>query len=93
VVRGDTSDLEIQANEMLRTREQLEALLVRHTGRSAEQVTADLERDKIFGAEEAVAYGLADLLTTSRKAGSTSPGTGASGTGASGSTSPGTGSR
>lgn len=76
VVRGDTSDLEIQANEMLRTRDQLEALLVRHTGQPAERVSADLERDTIFDANAAVAYGLADALTTSRKGGNGSRGTG-----------------
>ncbi|SEG70598.1 ATP-dependent Clp protease, protease subunit [Actinacidiphila yanglinensis] len=67
VVQGDTSDLEIQANEMLRTREQLETLLVRHTGQPAERITADLERDTILDAESAVAYGLVDMMTTSRK--------------------------
>jgi ATP-dependent Clp protease protease subunit len=68
-VQGTTSDLEIQANEMLRTRAQLEELLVRHTGQGAERVRADIERDKIFDAEAAVAYGLVDRLTSSRKAG------------------------
>jgi ATP-dependent Clp protease, protease subunit len=66
-VRGDTSDLEIQANEMLRTREQLETLLARHTGRDREQIRADIERDRVLDAESAVAYGLADRLTSSRK--------------------------
>jgi ATP-dependent Clp protease protease subunit len=67
-VRGDTSDLEIQAREMLRTREQLETLLARHTGQDKERIAVDIERDKVFDAESAVAYGLVDRLTTSRKA-------------------------
>jgi ATP-dependent Clp protease protease subunit len=80
VVQGDVSDLEIQAKELLRTRERLEALLVRHTGQPAGKVAADLERDTIFDAPAAVAYGLVDVVTTSRKTG---PGTGgARGTGA-----------
>ena len=67
VVRGDTSDLEIQAREMLRTRETLESLLVRHTGQPAERISADIERDLFFDAQAAVDYGLVDRLTTSRK--------------------------
>ncbi|MER7792485.1 ATP-dependent Clp protease proteolytic subunit [Streptomyces sp. NPDC097640] len=66
-VQGTTSDLELQAKEMLRTRELLEELLVRHTGQSAERIRADVERDKIFDAAGAVAYGLVDRLTQSRK--------------------------
>ncbi|WP_328917574.1 MULTISPECIES: ATP-dependent Clp protease proteolytic subunit [unclassified Streptomyces] len=67
-VQGDVSDLEIQANELLRTREQLETLLVRHTGRELDQVRADIERDKVLDAQAAVDYGLVDRTTTSRKA-------------------------
>ncbi|CAG7658291.1 ATP-dependent Clp protease proteolytic subunit [Actinacidiphila bryophytorum] len=67
VVQGDVSDLEIQANELLRTRETLETLLARHTGQGLDRVRADIERDKVFDAEAAVAYGLVDRLTTSRK--------------------------
>ena len=67
VVQGDISDLEIQANELLRTRAQLETLLVRHTGQEAERVRTDIERDKVFDAQAAVDYGLVDRVTTSRK--------------------------
>ncbi|MEU6854854.1 ATP-dependent Clp protease proteolytic subunit [Actinacidiphila alni] len=67
VAQGDISDLEIQARELLRTREQLETLLVRHTGQDIERIRTDIERDKIFDAEGAVAYGLVDKATTSRK--------------------------
>ncbi|MDW6058224.1 ATP-dependent Clp protease proteolytic subunit [Streptomyces sp. FXJ1.4098] len=66
-VQGTTSDLELQAKEMLRTRALLEELLVRHTGQTAERIRSDIERDKIFNAEDAVAYGLVDRLTQSRK--------------------------
>ncbi|MFJ1584222.1 ATP-dependent Clp protease proteolytic subunit [Streptomyces sp. NPDC088197] len=67
VVQGPISDLEIQANELLRTREQLETLLARHTGQDIERIRTDIERDKVLDGEEAVAYGLVDKLTTSRK--------------------------
>ncbi|MBA6436024.1 MULTISPECIES: ATP-dependent Clp protease proteolytic subunit [Streptomyces] len=66
-VEGTTSDLEIQANELRRTQEMLEEMLVRHTGRSAERIRADIDRDKIFDAEGARAYGLVDEVTQSRK--------------------------
>ncbi|MFC4031765.1 ATP-dependent Clp protease proteolytic subunit [Streptomyces polygonati] len=66
-IQGQISDLEIQAHEMLRVREQLETLLSRHTGQDRERVGADIERDKVFDAEAAVAYGLADRLTAGRK--------------------------
>jgi len=66
-VRGQTSDLLIQAEELTRNREQLEAMLALHTGRSREQVAADIERDKILNAQEAVEYGLVDRVIPSRK--------------------------
>lgn len=65
-VRGQTSDLEIEAAEMQRTRDTLEELLSRYTGRAVDRVRADIERDRIFGAEEAVRYGLVDQLTVRR---------------------------
>ncbi|ASQ98529.1 ATP-dependent Clp protease proteolytic subunit [Streptomyces sp. 11-1-2] len=66
-VEGTTSDLQIQANELRRTQETLEQMLVRHTGQSAERIRADIDRDKIFDALGAVAYGLVDKVTQSRK--------------------------
>lgn len=66
-VQGTTSDLAIQAAEMLRTQRMLEEMLARHTGRTTERIRADIDRDKIFDAEAAVAYGLVDRLTQSRK--------------------------
>ncbi|MFG2133442.1 ATP-dependent Clp protease proteolytic subunit [Streptomyces sp. NPDC048751] len=73
-VQGQASDLAIQAAELIRTRERLEEMLVRHTGRTPEQVTADIERDKMLSAQEAVEYGLVDGLIPSRKASRTAPG-------------------
>ncbi|MFC9220065.1 ATP-dependent Clp protease proteolytic subunit [Streptomyces hygroscopicus] len=66
-VEGTTSDLQIQAEELRRTQAMLEEMLVRHTGRSAERIRSDLDRDKIFDAAGAVAYGLVDKITQSRK--------------------------
>ncbi|MGW3910484.1 ATP-dependent Clp protease proteolytic subunit [Streptomyces sp. NPDC005070] len=66
--QGRTSDLVIQAEELLRTRRTLAEMLVRHTGRSPERVAADLERDKILDAPAARAYGLIDRIVPSRRA-------------------------
>lgn len=68
-VRGQATDLEIQANEMLRTRDMLEELYVEHTGQPRERITADLERDTVFDTEDAIAYGMIDRATVSRKTG------------------------
>jgi ATP-dependent Clp protease protease subunit len=64
---GQTSDIEIQANEILRMRELLEKMIAEHTGKSIEQVSQDIERDKILTAEQAVEYGLIDQVIESRK--------------------------
>ncbi len=61
------SDLEIQANEILRMRDLMEQILSRHTGQTVEQVRADVERDKIFTAEQAKAYGIVDDVINTRK--------------------------
>lgn len=66
-IQGQTSDLAIQAAELQRTRALLEELLVRHTGQSPERIAADIERDKILSAPEALAYGLVDRIIPSRK--------------------------
>jgi ATP-dependent Clp protease protease subunit len=64
---GQASDLEIQANEILRMRALLEEMLARHSNRTLEQVREDIERDKILTAQEAVEYGLVDSVIESRK--------------------------
>ena len=65
---GQASDIELQAKEILRMRELLEVMLERHSIKSKEQISADIERDKILTAQEAVDYGLIDQVLTSRKA-------------------------
>ncbi|OMH36805.1 ATP-dependent Clp protease proteolytic subunit [Tersicoccus sp. Bi-70] len=64
---GQASDLEIQANEVMRMRTWLEDTLALHTSRTTEQVNVDIERDKILTAEQAKDYGLVDEVLTSRK--------------------------
>ena len=65
--QGSSTDLEIQAREIMRMREAMEGILARHTGRSRERVRQDIERDRFLTAEEAVEYGLIDEIITSRK--------------------------
>jgi ATP-dependent Clp protease protease subunit len=65
--RGQASDIEIQAKEMLRLREWLESTLSKHSNRSAAEVNRDIDRDKILTAPEALEYGLIDQVLTSRK--------------------------
>ncbi|WP_304451363.1 ATP-dependent Clp protease proteolytic subunit [Nocardiopsis sp. YSL2] len=67
-MHGQASDIEIQANEITRIRTQLETTLAHHTGRSVEQVSKDIERDKILTAEEAKDYGIIDFVLPYRKA-------------------------
>jgi ATP-dependent Clp protease protease subunit len=67
VVRGQTSDLEIYAAEVSRLRRQLEEALAEGTGQTLERIHADIERDLVLTADEAVAYGLADNIIASRK--------------------------
>ncbi|MEU0199652.1 MULTISPECIES: ATP-dependent Clp protease proteolytic subunit [unclassified Streptomyces] len=67
-IHGQASDLAIQADELTRIRTRMEELLARHTGRTPEQVGADIERDKILTAQEAVAYGLVDRVLPHREA-------------------------
>ncbi|OKL47451.1 ATP-dependent Clp protease proteolytic subunit [Boudabousia liubingyangii] len=67
-MRGQASDIEIMADEMDRMRAWLENTLAEHSGRSAEQVSRDIDRDKILTAQQALEYGLIDQVLESRKA-------------------------
>ena len=64
---GQASDIEIQANEVLRMRGWLEETLARHCERDVDLVRSDIERDKILTADQAVEYGLVDVILGSRK--------------------------
>ena len=65
--RGQASDIEIQAKEMLRIREWLETALSKHSKRSLEEIKKDIDRDKILTAQEALEFGFIDQVLTSRK--------------------------
>ncbi|WP_433658180.1 ClpP family protease [Nocardia sp. CA-128927] len=64
--QGTISDLALQAAEVMRIRSQTEAILSKHTGQSVEQLRKDTARDRVFTAQEAVEYGLADELIFTR---------------------------
>ncbi|MFF7392006.1 ClpP family protease [Streptomyces scabiei] len=67
--QGTVSDLALQAKEMVRIRAQVERVLARHTGREVAELRTDMDRDKVFTAEEAVDYGLADEVLSRRPVG------------------------
>jgi len=64
---AQASDIEIQANELIRIREWLEQALAHHTGQPIERVRKDIERDKILTAQQAAEYGIVDQVLASRK--------------------------
>ena len=64
---GQSSDLEIQANEILRMRTAMEKVLATHTGKDEDQIRRDIERDKFLTAAEAKEYGLVDEVLTMLK--------------------------
>ena len=64
---GQSSDLEIQAKEILRIRELMETMLAEDTGQEVAKVSRDIERDKYLTAQEAVDYGIVDDILTSLK--------------------------
>jgi ATP-dependent Clp protease protease subunit len=67
VYRGTTSDMEIQANELIKMREWLEKTLADLTGKPAKQIAEDIERDKFLTAQESLKYGIVDRVLSSRK--------------------------
>ncbi len=67
-VQGQASDIEIHAREILRMKDELNQILVNHTGQPLEKLQEDTERDRFLTAEEAKAYGLIDQVISSRDA-------------------------
>lgn len=65
--RGQSTDVQIQAKELLRTRRMLNGILAGRTGRSIEEIEADTERDNFMSAAEAVEYGLIDKVISRAK--------------------------
>ncbi len=66
-VSGQVSDIEIQANEILRNREVLNEILAKHTGNLVEKIAKDIDRDFFMTAEQAKDYGIVDAITTVSK--------------------------
>lgn len=66
--QGQATDVEIQAREILRLREELNRILVTHTGRSSEQIEQDTDRDFFMSGNEAKDYGLVDEVIVRHKA-------------------------
>jgi len=64
--RGQASDIDIQAREVLETKERLNRILARHTGQTVERIKADSDRDNFMSAEAAVAYGMIDRVLEKR---------------------------
>jgi ATP-dependent Clp protease protease subunit len=64
--QGQASDIEIQAREILKLRQRLNEIYVRHTGQSLEQIEEALERDKFMDADEAKVFGLIDEVVIQR---------------------------
>ena len=65
--QGQSTDIQIQAKEILRLREVGNNILARHTGQDPEKINVDTERDNFMSAEEAKAYGLIDEVVTRPK--------------------------
>ena len=61
---GQSTDIEIHAREILKTRDTIEKIYAHHTGKTIEEAHADMERDRFFTAEQAVEYGLIDSVLT-----------------------------
>ena len=66
--QGQSSDIQIQAKEIMYLREKLNAILANHTGKSTEEIDRDTERDNFMSAEESVKYGMIDKVIATRDA-------------------------
>jgi ATP-dependent Clp protease protease subunit len=64
--QGQASDIEIQANEIIKIRKRLNVLLAAHSGQTEEKIAKDTERDNFMSAKEAEEYGLIDKVIERR---------------------------
>ncbi|PCI61045.1 MAG: ATP-dependent Clp endopeptidase, proteolytic subunit ClpP [Methylophilaceae bacterium] len=64
--QGQSSDIQIQAKEIMYLREKLNAILAEHTGKTADEIDVDTERDNFMSAEESVKYGMIDKVIANR---------------------------
>ena len=65
--QGQVTDIEIHTNEIIKTKQKLNEIYAKHTGKKISEVSSIMERDKYFSAEEAVKFGLIDKIVESRK--------------------------
>jgi ATP-dependent Clp protease protease subunit len=65
-VRGQATDIEIHAKEILFLRQRMNEILAKHTGQSVEKIKTDTERDNYLSADDAVAYGIVDAVVKAR---------------------------
>jgi ATP-dependent Clp protease, protease subunit len=66
-VQGQASDISIQAKEILRLKDRLNAILAKHSGRTLDQIEKSTDRDNFMSSDEAKDYGLVDNVVVSRK--------------------------
>lgn len=67
--QGQATDIDIQAREIMKIKELIHSILVKHTGQPLEKIRVDTERDFFMDAEEAVRYGIVDKIITEREMG------------------------
>ena len=65
-VKGQAADIDIQAKEILRLREKLNRIMVKHTGKSTKMIERDTDRDKFMDSGDAVKYGIIDSVIENR---------------------------
>jgi ATP-dependent Clp protease protease subunit len=65
--QGQATDIDIQAREILRMREEINKIFTKHTGQPIEKIAADTERDFFMTAEHAVSYGIIDKIVEKRQ--------------------------
>ena len=65
--QGQASDIDIQAKEILRLRERLNKIMVKHTGKTLKAINRDTDRDNFMESEEALSYGIIDSIIENRK--------------------------
>ena len=64
---GQVTDIEIQTNEIVKTKKRLNEIYTKHTQKSIKEIESIMERDRYFSAEEAIKFGLIDKIVESRK--------------------------
>ncbi|MHB8330676.1 MAG: ATP-dependent Clp protease proteolytic subunit, partial [Candidatus Dormibacteria bacterium] len=75
--QGQASDIQIQAQEILRLRRTIDQILAQHTGKPVDQITRDSDRDFYMSPEEALEYGLIDHILSNQRAAATGSANGA----------------